>query len=109
MPDQEHGIGGQDIPWEARIVAVADAYDAMTSDRPYRRALPQSEALRRLAPESGRQFDPQVVECFMELVLHGALARHAESRRESDLQTAGAEKEEAGDETEGGEADDTQR
>jgi len=53
------GLGGQDISLEARIVAVADAYDAMTSDRPYRGALPEEEAMRRLWADSGRQFDPR--------------------------------------------------
>ena len=71
------GMGGQDIPLEARIVAVADAYDAMTSDRPYRSALPQQEAIRRLRADSGKQFDPQVVECFVELLLRGILTKQS--------------------------------
>lgn len=70
------GLTGEDIPLEGRIVAVADAYDAMTSDRPYRRALCQEEAIRRLRADSGRQFDPQVAQCFVELLLGGVLAEH---------------------------------
>jgi hypothetical protein len=49
------------VPLAARIIAVADAYDAMTSDRPYRRALPVEEAVRRLRAGSGSQFDPECV------------------------------------------------
>ena len=52
-------------PLEARIIAVADAYDAMTSDRPYRPALPQAEATRRLLQASGSQFDPRVVQALL--------------------------------------------
>jgi HD-GYP domain-containing protein (c-di-GMP phosphodiesterase class II) len=50
----------------ARIFAVADALDAMTSDRPYRRAMGWSEAAEELVRESGRQFDPQVVTAFVD-------------------------------------------
>jgi response regulator RpfG family c-di-GMP phosphodiesterase len=53
-----------DIPVAARIFAVADALDAMTSDRPYRRALPWAAARRELVAQAGRQFDPAVVEAF---------------------------------------------
>lgn len=52
-------------PLEARIIAVADAYDAMTSDRPYRPALPQAEAARRLEQAAGTQFDPVVVHALL--------------------------------------------
>ncbi len=69
------GLGAQDIPFEARIVAVVDAYDAMTSERPYRQALSQDEAIRRLRADSGTQFDPQVVECFIELLLRDLLSK----------------------------------
>jgi putative nucleotidyltransferase with HDIG domain len=50
------------IPLGARIFAVADTFDAMTSNRPYRSALPLADALKEITSESGRQFDPQVVE-----------------------------------------------
>lgn len=59
------GLKGDNIPLGARIMAVADAYDAMTSDRPYRKALSQEEALRRLMAGAGTQFDPDVVTAFM--------------------------------------------
>ncbi len=67
------GLAGEEIPLEARIIAVVDAYDAMTSDRPYRRALPEPEAVAELQREAGRQFDPAVVEALVE-VLRGAAA-----------------------------------
>jgi len=59
------GLGGGDIPIEARILAVADSYDAMTSDRPYRKALPHDIALVELRRCAGRQFDPRPVEAFL--------------------------------------------
>jgi len=58
------GLKGTQIPLGARIFVVVDALDAMTSDRPYRRALPMSTAREEIARESGHQFDPEVVEAF---------------------------------------------
>jgi len=60
------GLGQAEIPLGARIFAVADALDAMTSDRPYRRALSWEAATAEIAGEAGRQFDPLVVEAFHE-------------------------------------------
>ena len=58
-------LGGDDIhPW-ARIVAVADAFDAMTSDRPYRKGLPVYVAFSEMTKQSGRQFEPRAVEGFL--------------------------------------------
>ena len=57
-------LEGMDIHPHARLMAVADSYDAMTSARPYRDALPATEAARRLRADSGAQFDPQMVELF---------------------------------------------
>ena len=59
------GLAAADIPLAARVFAVADALDAMTSSRPYRRALPWVHAGRELVQESGRQFDPDVVSAFI--------------------------------------------
>lgn len=59
------GLMGNEIPLGARIFAVADTLDAMTSERPYRRALPIQAARAEIARESGRQFDPRVVEVFL--------------------------------------------
>jgi len=61
------GLMGDEIPLGARIFAVADTLDAMTSDRPYRRALPLSTARAEINLESGRQFDPEVVRVFLSL------------------------------------------
>ena len=62
------GLKGEEIPLGSRIIAVADAFDAMTSDRPYRKGLPVDEALRRLAAEAGHQFDPVVVGTLIKIV-----------------------------------------
>jgi diguanylate cyclase (GGDEF)-like protein len=62
------GLAGQDIPLGARIVAVCDAFDAMVSDRPYRRRLPREEALAELRRCAGGQFDPAVVSAFLDAV-----------------------------------------
>jgi HD-GYP domain-containing protein (c-di-GMP phosphodiesterase class II) len=62
------GLAGERIPLEARIFAVVDAYDAMTSDRPYRKALGRDEAVREIVTHSGSQFDPVVVEAFLRVV-----------------------------------------
>ena len=61
------GLMGDEIPLGARIFAVADTLDAMTSDRPYRRALPYSAAREEIIRESGRQFDPEVVRVFLSI------------------------------------------
>jgi putative nucleotidyltransferase with HDIG domain len=55
------GLAGERIPIASRIIAACDAYHAMTSDRPYRRALPRAAALRELRRCSGSQFDPRAV------------------------------------------------
>jgi diguanylate cyclase (GGDEF)-like protein len=57
-------LAADDIPVESRIILVCDAYHAMTTDRPYRKRLPDEEALRRLREAAGTQFDPGVVEVF---------------------------------------------
>jgi len=62
------GLAGDDIPLEARIVAVADVYDALLSDRPYRKALPPDVALREFLAMSGTVLDPLIVENFIELL-----------------------------------------
>ena len=58
------GIAGEDIPIAARIVAVADVYDALTSKRPYREAMSDAEAIAMIDAGSGTQFDPRVVEAL---------------------------------------------
>ena len=59
------GLKGHDIPLVSRIVCVIDAYDAMVSNRCYRKGLPHDEAIRRLLNSSGTQFDCEVVQIFI--------------------------------------------
>lgn len=61
-----HRLGGEDIPLMARIVQVADTYDAMVADRPYRRPLTHDEAVAELCKHEGKQFDPRVIEAFLD-------------------------------------------
>ncbi len=60
-----YGLQGEDIPLPARIFAVADAYDALTNDRPYRSAVPVADAIAELRACAGSQFDPNVVAAFV--------------------------------------------
>jgi diguanylate cyclase (GGDEF)-like protein len=64
------GLKGDEIPLESRIILTCDAFDAMTTDRPYRKRLPLSEACRRLERGAGTQFDPELVDVFLRLI-HG--------------------------------------
>jgi HD-GYP domain-containing protein (c-di-GMP phosphodiesterase class II) len=61
------GRAGEEIPLEARVLAVADAFDAMTSDRPYRPALGWDDAIAEVERCAGTQFDPEIVRVFLEL------------------------------------------
>ncbi|MDX6506570.1 MAG: hypothetical protein QOG06_1214, partial [Gaiellaceae bacterium] len=67
------GLSALEIPVEARVVLVCDAFHAMTTDRPYRERLPVDEAVRRLREASGSQFDPGVVEAFTRLFDSGGV------------------------------------
>lgn len=62
------GLAGEEIPLECRIIALVDAYDAMTSDRPYRKAMSPEEAKAEIIRCAGTQFDPVLVEYFLELL-----------------------------------------
>lgn len=62
------GLSGEEIPLQARIVAVADSFDAMTTSRPYRTQLPHHVALMELDTHAGTQFDPECVSAFLRLV-----------------------------------------
>ncbi|MFC1986757.1 diguanylate cyclase, partial [Chloroflexota bacterium] len=68
-----HGLKGEDIPPEARILAIADAFAAMTSDRPYSEASSYEDALEEIKRASGKQFDPHLVEVFISTVKNSAL------------------------------------
>jgi len=70
-----YGLSGDDIPLGARIISVADTWDAMTSDRPYRNGLGDEEGLKRLEAASGTQFDPLVVEAFLAAYAAGIISR----------------------------------
>jgi HD-GYP domain-containing protein (c-di-GMP phosphodiesterase class II) len=61
------GLQGEQIPLSARIFAIADVWDTLTSDRPYRPAWPKSKALDYIRDNAGIHFDPQVVKLFSEL------------------------------------------
>lgn len=63
------GLRREDIPLGARVFTIVDAYDAMTSDRPYRKALQPEEVLRHIRSESGKAFDPDIVDIFVNLDL----------------------------------------
>jgi len=62
------GLKGDEIPLGARIIAVADSFDAMTTDRPYREALSRDVALNTMITKAGTQFDALAVECFVDLI-----------------------------------------
>ncbi|MEX2155018.1 MAG: HD domain-containing phosphohydrolase [Gemmatimonadaceae bacterium] len=62
------GLAGEDIPLAARILCVADVYDALTSHRPYRRAFDTRDALRLMQADVGRQFDPDILTRFLRIV-----------------------------------------
>jgi len=86
------GLKGVDIPFESRIIGVADSFDAMTSDRPYRKGMPFEKAVNEINLHKGTQFDPDVVGCFNKVLdelykfvskapvgdLHHAFAGHEE-------------------------------
>lgn len=77
---------GEDIPLGARIVTIADAYDAMTSDRVYRKGRPREEAFEELRRCAGRQFDPELVERFIEVVASHEPVQLPVDSRQSALQ-----------------------
>ena len=63
-----NGLKGENIPLVARIVAVANAYDAMTSNRPYRKKMTQKQVIDQLESNSGTQFDPKIVDIMLEMI-----------------------------------------
>lgn len=86
------GLHGDEIPLAARVFAVADAFDAMTSDRPYRPARPPEQALSEILRNTGRQFDPVVVRAFLSVYqthfVHSDGAGHPEDGMSSALKKA---------------------
>ena len=71
--DGYHPTSGESIPFEARIIAVADVYDALTSDRPYRKAMSPFEARDVITNGENTEFDPKVVAAFSSLFRRGEL------------------------------------
>lgn len=67
------GLSGEEIPVSARIFAVVDVWDALTSDRPYRAALPRDEVVEYLRTQSGTHFDPEILAVFLSLVEEGKI------------------------------------
>lgn len=63
-----HGLAGEYTPAEGRLAAVADVFDALTTDRVYRRALPVPTAIETMKRNRGSQFDPQVLDGFLEVL-----------------------------------------
>lgn len=75
------GLSGEDIPYNARLFAVVDVFDALTTDRPYRRAWDLQTTVDYLRVHAGRQFDPDIVEAFCELVESGLILPGSTSAR----------------------------
>jgi PAS domain S-box-containing protein len=81
-----HGIENEDIPLPARIFAVVDVWDALQTDRPYRKAFTRSEALLHMKKQSGKHFDPRVVKVFLDLIEED-YQEDQQSPQELDLET----------------------
>jgi HD-GYP domain-containing protein (c-di-GMP phosphodiesterase class II) len=79
-----HSDHGAKPSTESRVLAISDAFDAMTSNRPYRMALTQDEAFRELRQGAGTQFDPDMTEVFIEMVKRGGLTYGAQVRMTDD-------------------------
>ena len=82
-------LKGEHIPLSARIVSIADSFDAMTHDRPHRKAIPFQDAIKEIRKESGNQFDPQLVATFLKLItpqMVRDLANLAQMSHESSMQ-----------------------
>ncbi len=93
LAHQEHFDGkgypyqlkGRQIPVEGRLMAVADAFDAMTSDRPYRKAMPVEKVLEEIIKKRGKQFDPKIVDAFYSLYQNGIISTIMEEFKKESL------------------------
>ena len=97
------GLAGENIPMMARIVGIADVYDALTSERSYKRALTDTEAMELMARDAGRQFDPALFSLFEDVMreLPGGRPASAPAQREQDLESGAPEPASARDELTG--------
>lgn len=77
-------IAANDIPLQARILTIADTFDAMTSDRPYRKGMPAGEAIGIMEENSGSQFDPFILKTFRDIYTAGMLSPYLTYHRKSD-------------------------
>lgn len=76
------GLKGDEIPFIARLIAVADAYDAMTSDRCYRKRISNEQVLEELIKGAGKQFDPEIVKALITLLQEGRISQGADKENE---------------------------
>jgi HD-GYP domain-containing protein (c-di-GMP phosphodiesterase class II) len=67
------GLQGEEIPLGARIFAIIDVWDALSSERPYKKAWPQAQVLEYLRSQSGKHFDPRILNVFLEMIEKGAI------------------------------------
>ena len=67
------GLRGEEISWKARVIAVAETYEAMINERPYRPAYSEREAIAEIRQNAGTQFDPKIVKIFLEQVIHTSI------------------------------------
>lgn len=67
------GLRGEEIPFGARLLAVVDSFDAMTSNRPYRNALPVEQVLEIIEKNKGKQFDPDIAQAFLDYEIYNIL------------------------------------
>lgn len=74
-------LSGEEIPFLARVISVVDAFDAMSSNRPYRKALPLDETVRRLSDGAGTQWDPDVTQVFLDLLRRQGLSDRGDRQR----------------------------
>lgn len=81
------GLAAFEIPWVARIITVADAFDAMSSNRPYRRRLPMTAIIEEMKRCSGTQFDPAVTRALLELYSEGAFKELEEEEKYVELES----------------------
>ncbi len=85
-----HGLRGEDIPAPARIFSVIDAFDAITNDRPYRKARSIADALEEIARRAGSQFDHEVVQAFVQMMESSSLELPATRRFEPTVESTPA-------------------